>query len=96
MTSRSVSPRPTTAPDSRRMNEDAIERLLRLLDALDGDPDREPYLAATPCEVSSGCYSSASDDREEDVDFEEGSDRERDPAEDGLADQDALDLFMSD
>ncbi|MBB5754345.1 hypothetical protein [Prosthecomicrobium pneumaticum] len=84
------------SPATRRAIEDEIERLIALLDQADGDTDLEPYLAATGCEVSRGAYSTSRDDRENDADFEEGADRERDPAEDGLADQDALDLFRSD
>lgn len=56
-------PQPTVflpmTPALRRRIEEAVERLIGLLDEIDGDADLEPYLAG-----------SKGDDREMDVDLE--------------------------
>ncbi|MBB5754638.1 hypothetical protein [Prosthecomicrobium pneumaticum] len=84
---------PADPAEARRLRAtiaDEIERLLALLDSLDGDPDREPFLAATACEVSSGCYSSASDDREEEAEHEDDELGDEGSEGYGIADQDAM------
>ncbi|WP_107341489.1 hypothetical protein [Agrobacterium pusense] len=54
------------ADNDRAAISTSIERLIDLLDAMDGDPDLEPYLADT-----SGPRGGSADDREgEDADFE--------------------------
>lgn len=59
----------------RRLVADHIDRLIALLDSLDGDPDMEPSLSG---------YSEGMDDREGD----DGDGPEEDPAESGIADLD--------
>lgn len=59
----------------RHKIERAIDVLIALLDAADGDPDLEPYLAG---------FHPQDDDREGD------DEREDDPAERGIADYDGL------
>ena len=64
-----------TSSTPRQAVEDAIDRLIGLLDQLDGDPDLEdggddePWLAA-PEGLSGQFYSGPADDREIDADFE--------------------------
>lgn len=62
-------------PNLRRLAEAHIERLIAILDSLDGDPDMEPSLAG---------YSEGMDDREGD----DADGPEEDPAESGVADLD--------
>lgn len=89
----------STRPDARALTfsvtnrqdiERAVERLIAVLDAMDGDGgDSEPSLGAPEPHPRDGvnmdqtfwCQGS-------------GSDREHDPAEDGIADGDALNLVM--
>lgn len=56
-------------PDVRARIEAAIERLMALLDELDGEADFEPMLATTVAEDCRGVYG-PTDDREEEDDFE--------------------------
>ena len=56
--------------------EMAIEMLIALLDAIDGEADLEPYLAGFDGEAT---------DRENDP-----ADREEDPGESGIADMDGV------
>lgn len=78
-------------PDVRKRIEDAIERMIGILDAIDGDPDLEPHLAST---VSEDCYGDhvPIDDREEQCE-DEGNwdDREAEEPEPALAEIHALD-----
>ncbi|MGP9818995.1 hypothetical protein ACTZWW_03175 [Salinarimonas sp. NSM] len=62
-------------PEVRARIEAHIERMMAVLDDLDGDPDTEPYLAATVCEDCYGCHTPG-DDREHEDDFEPDCDRE--------------------
>lgn len=63
----------------RAVVEAWIERLIALLDELDGDENMEPYLADTRPDwpISQ-------------IDLEEDDERETDPAEYGIADEGAL------
>lgn len=65
-----------------------VERLLSLLDELDGDPDLEPYLASNGDMVA--------DDREDQCEDEGEDERENDPAEMGIADADGVYEFHCD
>ncbi|WP_074067577.1 hypothetical protein [Rhizobium gallicum] len=65
--------------------EDRIEELIALLDLLDGDENLEPALA-WPLYGPHGLSLAASNDDDREHDDE----REFDPAEDGIADADAL------
>lgn len=78
-------------PDVRKRIEDAIERMIGLLDEIDGDPDAEPYLAATMCEDWYGDHV-PTDDREEQCE-DEGAwdDREAEAPEPALSEIHALD-----
>jgi len=53
-------------PHPRQLIEDEIERLIGLLDALDGDADFEPDEEGEPWLASFGGYHDVGDDREED------------------------------
>ncbi|MCZ3380396.1 hypothetical protein [Rhizobium sp. AG207R] len=70
---------PSTLQFRRAVVETWIERLIALLDELDGDENMEPYLAGTwpDCPISQ-------------IDLEEDDERETDPAEYGIADEGAL------
>jgi hypothetical protein len=69
-------------PTMRERIEAAIESLLQLLDALDGDPDLEPTMGY----VVRGYADEAEDEEIDDEDDE----REDDPADMGIADADGL------
>jgi hypothetical protein len=71
----------------RRLIEAEIERLIALLDAMEPDPDLEPWLAGRLATGDTG------DDREEESE-DEGAQCDDDGAIDsGVADQDALELI---
>ena len=76
--------RPNLAMNQRQHVEAEIERLIAFLDALDGDCDLEDGGDAEP---SLPCYPRMINGRPE-------YDLEEDPAEDGIADQDALELIQ--
>ncbi|UTY50449.1 hypothetical protein [Sinorhizobium fredii] len=72
---------------TRRAIEAHIERMIALLDSVDGDPDLEPELGWT--RHGCGCGSVEPNDEREGDD-----EREWDPAEMGIADLDgAMELF---
>ncbi|WP_029031145.1 hypothetical protein [Salinarimonas rosea] len=71
-------------PEVRARIEAHIERMMAVLDDLDGDPDAEPYLAATVGEDRYGCHTPGDDLEHED-------DREHEMTDDnGMADLDGL------
>lgn len=88
-------------PTTRVLIENVIEDLILLLDKVDDDENREPSFDF----VVDGHHDEQEDENEHggdiqdvphgdaDEDDEDGHDREEDPAEAGLADMGALDLY---
>src|SRR5690242_6077561 len=91
----------------RQEAQDEIDRLIALIDRIDGDPDLEatgddePSLGWLEAGARYGLHKGGTDDREDecedegcnDFDDEDSHDREDDPAEVGICDQDAADEY---